>query len=174
MIRQVLLAGAILFAAGNVSAQDKAAAPAHAFIGVKKCMMCHKGEVKGNVHEKWLASKHAKAYQTLVDKKDGSEKKAECLVCHTTGFNAGGYVPGAPTAAEFEGVQCESCHGAGADFKLTHGKDPAGAAKLGLVSKPNEATCKTCHNETSPTFKKDHPFKFEEAAKAIDHKFRKK
>jgi len=175
MIRQLILASAILVLSGTATAQDKAAAPAqHAFIGVKKCMMCHKGDAKGNVHEKWLASKHSKATQVLVDKKDGSEKNAACLACHATGFGKGGYAVGAANAVEFEGIQCESCHGAGADYKLTHSKDAAGAAALGFVAKPNEATCKTCHNEKSPTFDKTKPFNFEAMHKLIDHKYRNK
>lgn len=174
MLQRILLSAAFILVAGSVNAQDKPAAPAHAYIGVKKCMMCHKGEAKGNVHEKWLATKHANAFKTLVDKKDGSDKKAECLACHTTGYNNGGYVTGAANAAEFEGVQCESCHGAGADFKLTHNKDLAAAAKAGFVAKPNVETCKTCHNEKSPTFKKDKPFNFDEAHKVIDHRYRNK
>lgn len=174
MIHRILLVGAFALVASISKAQDKAAAPAHAYIGVKKCMMCHKGEAKGMVHEKWLASKHANAMKTLVDKKDGSDKKAECLACHTTGFNKGGYVEGAATAVEFEGVQCEACHGPGADYKMTHSKDKDAAAKVGFVAVPGLETCKGCHNEKSPTFKKDKPFNFEEMHKKIDHKYRTK
>jgi len=175
MIRHIVLAAAVLLTAGSGYGQDKAATPAaaHAFIGVKKCMMCHKGEAKGNVYEKWTASKHSKAFQVLVDKKDGSDKKPECLACHTTGFNKAGYVVGAANAAEYEGVQCEACHGAGGDFKLTHSKDPAGAAALGFVAKPTEATCKACHNEKSTNFDKAKPFNFGEMHKKIEHVYRK-
>ncbi len=174
MIHRMLLVGAFALVASVSHAQEKAAAPAPAYIGVKKCMMCHKGEAKGMVHEKWLASKHASAIKVLADKKDGSEKKAECLACHTTGFNKGGYVPGAETAPEFENVQCEACHGPGADYKLTHGKDLAAAAKAGFIAVPSVETCKGCHNEKSPSFKKDKPFNFEEMHKKIDHRYRDK
>ena len=174
MIHRLILVGAFALVAGISNAQDKAATPGHAYIGVKKCMMCHKGEAKGMVHEKWLATKHANAFKTLVDKKDGSEKKAECLACHTTGFDKAGYVVGAATAVEFEGIQCEACHGPGADYKLTHSKDLAAAAKAGFVAIPTQETCKTCHNDKSPTFKKDHPFNFEEMHKKIDHRYRAK
>ncbi len=174
MIRRLLLVGAFALVASVANAQEKAVAASHASIGVKKCMMCHKGEAKGMVHEKWLATKHAGAFKTLVDKKDGSEKKAECLACHTTNFNKGGYVVEAATAVEFEGVQCESCHGGGADYKLSHSKDKEAAAKAGFIAAPGLETCKGCHNEKSPTFKKDKPFVFEEMHKKIDHKYRTK
>jgi len=173
MISRLLLAGAFALVASISNAQDKAPTPAHAFIGVKKCAMCHKGDAKGTVHEKWLATKHANAFKTLVDKKDGSEKKAECLACHTTGYGKGGYAIDAVTAVEYEGVQCEACHGGGADYKMVHNKDLAAAAKAGFVAVPNVETCKTCHNEKSPTFKKDKPFVFEEMHKKIDHRYRK-
>ncbi len=179
MIRHLILTAAFSLVTTVAFAQDKPAAKAdevktHAFIGVKKCMMCHKGETKGNVYEKWADSKHAKAFQTLVDKKDGSEKNAECLACHTTGYGKGGYVAGAENAAEFQGVQCEMCHGAGGDFKLTHSKDPTGAAALGFVAKPDEKTCKQCHNEKNPNFAKVKPFKYEDMHKIIDHRYRAK
>jgi len=153
-------------------AQDKPAEKKPVFEGAKKCMICHKGDAKGNVHEKWLASKHANAFQTLVNKKDGSEKKPECLACHTTGYDKSGYKVGAENAALFEGVQCEACHGAGSDYRTIHGKDLAAAAKAGFVAKPTEATCKECHNDKSPTFDKDKPFKFEEMHKKIDHRYK--
>lgn len=174
MTRRLLLVGALALTVGIANAQDKPAAPAQGYIGVKKCMMCHKGDAKGNVHEKWLASKHASAMKTLVDKKDGSDKKADCLVCHTTGFNKGGYSVGAANAVEFENVQCESCHGPGEGYKTIHSKDKDAAAKLGFIAKPSVEGCKTCHNEKSPTFNKDKPFSFEEEHKKIDHRYRNK
>ena len=156
-----------------VSAQESAAEgdTKPAFIGIKKCKMCHKGAKKGEVFEKWQDSMHANAFKTLVDKGDGSHEKAECLACHTTGFNNGGYIPGDENATKFEGVQCEACHGAGSDYKSVHNKDVAGAEKLGFVPKPDEKTCVTCHNEKSPSFK---GFKHEEYHPKIDHRYRDK
>lgn len=163
-----------MLTAGYIVAQDKPAekkdsAAAPAYIGIKKCSICHKGEAKGNVHEKWLATEHANAYKVLVDKKDGSEKKAECLECHTTGFNKGGYVLDAANAAEFEGIQCEACHGPGSDFRPLHNKDIEAAKKVGFIPKPTEEKCVECHNKKSPTFK---GFKYEEFHKKIDHRYR--
>ncbi|MFN3820890.1 MAG: multiheme c-type cytochrome [bacterium] len=146
------------------------AKPAPTYVGTSKCMLCHKGEAKGNVYEKWLESKHSNAFKVLVDKKDGSEKKPECLACHTTGFNKGGYVLGAENASLYEGVGCESCHGPGSDYRVIHAKDVEAAVKVGFVPKPNEQTCIQCHNKNSPTFK---GFNFAEMVKKIDHKYRK-
>ena len=139
------------------------------YVGAKKCKMCHKGEKKGKVFEKWEAGPHAKAFETL--KKSGDDKKAECIACHTTGFNAGGYKIGDDDAAKFEGVQCESCHGPGSAYKrMSVMKNRQKALENGMII-PTEETCKLCHNKKSPTFK---GFDFKEAWKKIDHTYRKK
>jgi hypothetical protein len=69
-----------------------------------------------------------------------------------------------------DGVSCESCHGAGGDYWTKQVMTDITAKKIdgatvGLV-KPDEATCKKCHNEESPTFA---GFNFEEMSKKIAH-----
>jgi len=138
------------------------------YIGSSKCKMCHKGDKKGNVFEKWEQSAHAKAFDVLKAK--GNEKDPKCLECHVTGFNAGGYKIGDANAAQFEGVGCESCHGPGSAYKsMSVMKDKKKAMENGLIM-PTEDLCKKCHNEKSPTFK---GFNFAEALKKIDHKYMK-
>ncbi len=139
------------------------------YIGVKKCKMCHKGAAKGEVYEKWEKSLHAKAFETLKAK--GEDKNPKCLECHVAGFNTSGYKIGDPSASEFEGVQCESCHGPGSAYKsMSIMKDQKMAIENGLIL-PDETLCKKCHNEKSPTFK---GFNFKEKIKKIDHTYRKK
>jgi hypothetical protein len=138
------------------------------YIGSKKCKMCHKGEKKGMVYETWEKGPHAKAFESL--KKEGGEGKAECLECHTTGYNAGGYKTGDAKAANFEGVGCESCHGPGSAYKkLSIMKDKAKSMENGLIE-PSEEACKKCHNERSKDFK---GFNYEEYLKKIDHTYTK-
>jgi len=118
--------------------------------------MCHKGAKKGEVFEKWENSPHAKALETLKAK--GEDKNPKCLECHVTDVK---------TAAT-EGVGCEGCHGPGSAYKsMSIMKDKQKAIANGLVI-PNEATCKKCHNEKSPTFK---GFNFDEYFKKIDHRY---
>ena len=62
---------------------------------------------------------------------------------------------GAKYAAS-DGVGCESCHGAGADYikKATMEGITSGTIKpetVGLVM-PDKATCEKCHNKESPSF----------------------
>jgi hypothetical protein len=140
------------------------------YIGVSKCKMCHKGASKGEVFEKWEKSLHSKAFETLKAK--GEDKNPKCLECHVTGFNTpSGYKIGDANAVNFEGVQCESCHGPGSEYKsLSIMKDKKQAIAKGLID-PTEAQCKKCHNPKSPTFKS---FNFAEFVKKIDHTYRKK
>ncbi|NIM10717.1 MAG: cytochrome C554 [Candidatus Aminicenantes bacterium] len=163
MKRVILVTVCVLVALSLVYAGD------FTYIGAKKCKMCHKGPKKGEVYEKWEKGSHAKAFETLKAK--GEEKNPKCLECHVTGFNAGGYKVGDANAAKFEGVGCESCHGPGSEYKkMSIMKDLNKSKENGLII-PDEAVCKKCHNEKSPTFK---GFDFAKYAKKIDHKYTKK
>ena len=124
----------------------------HANIGADKCgKMCHKVQ-----YTSWLETKHAKSWDTLQN--SDMAKDDSCNGCHTL-------------SAEFAGVQCESCHGPGADYKsMSVMKDVAKATEAGLVAKPGEAFCKKCHNPDSPTYKE---FNYAEAVKTGIHDFKK-
>lgn len=165
----------------SVSAQEKA--EQRGFIGVAKCKTCHRTAKQGEQFKIWEAGPHAKAFETLASeaaKKIAAEKKIadaqkadECLQCHATGYVDGKLVDKKYLGAKFaitDGVGCESCHGAGADYNkmkpmkaIMNGE--VDGATLGLV-KPDEKTCITCHNEKSPTYKE---FKFAEMVKEIAH-----
>ncbi len=154
------------------------------YIGVDKCKSCHGAAESGDQHGKWLASKHAKAFETLSSeesKKLGAEKgvadvtKAdECVSCHVTAFG----VPDDQIKKGFDrakGVQCETCHGPGdAHMKArfaaaAKGDAPAGPVQIPageIISVPTEETCKACHNEKSPSYK---PFCFHEFSAQVRH-----
>ena len=153
----------------------------HGFIGASQCKMCHKSEAKGAQFVKWEASPHAHAYKTLLTDqskeiakkmgiKEAPEAADQCLKCHVTGHGAKAELLGKKYDMT-EGVTCEGCHGAAADWKKVHKKDPAEAAKLGMAQPVDEKVCLTCHNEESPTYK---PFKYAEKLAAIAHPIPKK
>lgn len=139
------------------------------YIGVKKCAMCHKGEAKHKVYEKWLESKHAQAFKSL-DAAKGEDKNETCLACHTTGFKSSGYAVANANNKEFEGVQCEACHGAGSNYKAMSIMKDKKLALANCLVMPTEETCKKCHNAKSPNFK---GFNYQEALKKIDHTYPK-
>jgi hypothetical protein len=155
------------------------------YVGAKKCMMCHKGETRGNQYGKWLSSPHAKAFETLqgeeakaVAKKmgvDDPSKSDKCLKCHVTGFGAPASALAEGFDATAEGVSCEFCHGAGSLYKsmsvmkaLRDGTQDAG--QVGFI-KGDKETCLKCHNEQSPTYK---PFDFDKRWSEIAHPLPKK
>jgi hypothetical protein len=127
------------------------AAPDHKYTGVSKCKMCHSSEAKGNQYKHWLDSKHAKAYETLST----AVAKQECLKCHVT-----------IAGEEANGVQCESCHGPGSDYKsLSVMQDKEKAIAAGLIM-PTKEVCVSCHNEESPNYVE---FNYDEFYKKIAH-----
>jgi Cytochrome c554 and c-prime len=145
------------------------AAASHDYVGAGVCKMCHQTAKNGEQFQKWQASKHAQAFKTLstpeaakIAEAKGIKGKPyeakECLECHETAYDAPASALGAKFNKE-DGVQCETCHGAGKDYmKMNIMKDQKLAAANGLVLlsvKDGSAQkfCETCHNKKSPTFK---------------------
>ncbi|MGC8594943.1 MAG: cytochrome c family protein [Candidatus Kryptoniota bacterium] len=146
-----------------------AAGTGHQYVGVQVCAMCHKTAKQGEQFQKWQASKHSQAYKTLltaeaekVAKEHGVKGKPsespECLECHVTAYNAPASLLG-PKFNKQDGVQCETCHGPGNDYKtMSIMKDRKKAAENGLIllsvkDGSAQKKCEECHNKKSPTFK---------------------
>jgi hypothetical protein len=160
----LLVIAAYLFLPANTNAQAK-------FVGSKTCGMCHKSEKQGLQLKIWTDSKHAQAYKTLltpkadeIAMKKGGKKAVEtpeCLKCHV------GEKALVESAFKEDGVQCETCHGAGSEYKsMPVMKNKEEAVKKGLIVPEGEKFCKTCHNPASPSFKE---FKYAEMWKKIAH-----
>ena len=112
------------FAALDAGAGD------HAYVGAAKCKMCHKVQ-----YNSWIETTHAKATEAAKGSTDPAFE-ASCLGCHATNADE-----------NLAGVQCEACHGAGADFKkMSIMKDQEAAIANGLVI-PTQATCDGCHKD---------------------------
>ena len=102
----------------------------HAYVGADKCKMCHKVQFNS-----WMETTHAKALDAAKASTDPAFE-AKCLGCHAT--NSDENLPG---------VQCEACHGGGADFKkMSIMKDLDAAIANGLVI-PTQETCNGCHQD---------------------------
>lgn len=171
----------IFLFSGYILGQD-AKKEAHIYIGVKACGMCHKTDKQGEQLAKWEGSAHANAYEVLkseaavaIAKEKGLEVPAheakECLKCHVTEHGVDASLLDAKYVANM-GVQCESCHGAGFDYKkMSIMKDREASIQNGMTAiavedGSAEKLCITCHNEESPTFK---GFKFAEMWQKIAH-----
>ncbi len=120
------------------------------FVGAENCKKCHR-----ETYKKWLSTPHAHAYESLVkDRKPGVIFDAECVTCHTTGFEyETGWVSEKKTPY-LMGNQCENCHGPASK----HVADPDNRefrAALNLTPEKAEKNrvCLGCHDlDNSPHF----------------------
>jgi hypothetical protein len=169
-----LLAAAAMLMASVAQAED------YAYIGLKKCSMCHKKDATGNQLAKWEESPHAKAFAVLSTEA-GMAKAAKlgvedpttsdkCLSCHSTGHGVSAELGGDVLKAE-NGVSCEACHGPGGGYykmgtmkQITAGE--LDGATVGLVV-PDAETCAGCHKKDNPEHTGE--FDFEAAVKEIAH-----
>jgi hypothetical protein len=173
---------ATLFLALLCLLASPALAEEHKYTGVKDCARCHKKELMGDQYGAWKKADHSKAYETLkgqeaidIAKQKGIAKPPheadECLKCHATAH----LVTAAMTAKKplklEDSVQCESCHGAGADYrkkKIMSDREKAIAAGMWEPGK-DEKICLTCHNDESPTWDAAKGFDYEASKKEIAH-----
>lgn len=163
---------------GASAAETPLAAPGkHAYAGTDKCKKCHKLQF-----ESWAKTKHATAMAT-VDKRPADLKVdpevavvtdtgvlfvktgefKTCLACHTTGHD--------PKTGKsvHEGVSCEACHGAGADYMkvpIMKSREKSVAAGLNI---PAESTCRQCHRNDNPFEKEKFDFN-KRKGKVHEHK----
>lgn len=159
----------------NSYGQDK---KANSFIGVDACGMCHKTDKQGKQLDIWKNSKHSHAFKTLqtgkadtiaasLGHKTSAAKTKACLKCHASGYNIDKTLLGEKFKIE-DGVQCETCHGAGSNYKtLKIMKNRKDAIANGLVVPEKvEDFCLSCHNAESPTYVE---FNFAERWEKIKH-----
>lgn len=169
-------------------------AVAQDYIGHDQCKVCHNKKAEGEQWNKWKTMEHAKSIELL--KSDAAKQVAdkiglktppaespECLKCHVTAYDA--EKKAAPAKIKIEdGVQCESCHGPASEHQkdgklILFQKDKAaGIDPKAHVTRPDEAVCVKCHNDTSPTWKADRytledgkkvGFDYKQAAAKITH-----
>ncbi|HEY5125035.1 MAG TPA: cytochrome c family protein [Ignavibacteria bacterium] len=151
------------------------------YVGVDGCTKaCHKSDASGKQLDIWKGSKHSQAYNNLAtpdaDKiaqdKGFSTPAIEtpaCLKCHVLGKDID---PSELTDGfkKEDGVQCETCHGPGSEYKsLSIMKDKQKAIDENglIIPDTNEKFCTQCHNTDSPTFK---GFNYDESWAKIAHK----
>jgi len=124
------------------SAFFKVAGSPARYAGSAVCMECHDG-----IHQTESDTRHAEAFINPRFIAKGGQTNSSCLPCHTVGY-------GLPTGfvskddlnsnPRLAGVQCENCHGPGADHA---------ANELDMTVRPRAElagqVCGGCHNETS-------------------------
>lgn len=155
----------------------------YSYEGVKVCGMCHKSAKSGDQLGIWEKSKHAQAYKTLLtDEANKISQKLygknavdskECLECHVSGNDVDASLLGKRFDMK-DGVQCETCHGPGSEYKsmkVMKDRKEAIAKGLQIYDKP-EQLCVKCHNDKNPAPHKK--FNFDEMWAKIKHDIPKK
>jgi len=109
------------------------------FVSAQACLECHRAE-----YLLWSNTAHARAMNSLATK--AAELDTGCLVCHTTGFNRGGF-ENITRSRTLINVQCEECHGPGRAHIAKPDKTYGHISDI-------QAICSRCHTaETSAEFK---------------------
>ncbi len=101
------------------------------FVGAVMCANCHPQQ-----DTTWKATRHAKAYQTLVA--ENKQFNLNCIPCHVTGVVTGEEPQALSLPADMQKVGCEACHGAG----RLHIQFPE---QWPLPKRPAEEVCRRCH-----------------------------
>lgn len=125
------------------------AAPAGAdddVVGPQVCRACH-----AKAYEAWRSGPHARAEVDLGE----HGKDPQCLSCHAP-----------QKAAGLSGVSCETCHGPGQHYSAAHVMRDAELARLTGLKTPDEKSCRTCHDASSPSLR---PFDHAARLSRIDH-----
>lgn len=147
---------------------------ARKFTGVMACAACHTGPKFNFQFSQWRMSRHARAYAELgtpraleIAEAEGvkgdPQKAGPCLKCHTTaaGVEQASLAKGFDTT---DGVQCESCHGPGADYSSEAVMlDKKDARAKGLLEVSSQ-TCAPCHEKAHGK-----AFDYAQAVKQIAH-----
>ncbi len=154
-----LLLSLLLLPAASAVAEGE-----HDYVGVEKCRSCHGKELMGDQVGVWSEGPHRRAYESLLGEESASIVKERgiegpahesdtCLRCHVTAFGVSP-LRIANLLAPNDGVQCESCHGPGRDYrKKKIMSDREKAEKKGLWDAGHDtAICSSCHNPESPTY----------------------
>ena len=108
------------------------------YVTSETCANCHQGE-----YDKWKQTRHSHAFAALETKQRTFDNA--CIGCHSVGFQKQGFI-NIKATPQLAHVQCESCHGPGAEH--------AARPQKGLYKTPSTPSmCITCHDrENSPDF----------------------
>jgi hypothetical protein len=113
------------------------------FVGAETCKQCHP-----NTFQFWSTTKHAQAFEALKhDPKPNTIYDAECVTCHTTGFEYNSGWRSEEATPYLAGNQCENCHGPGSK----HVSEPENVEFKNLITvsaaKANtNGLCYRCHD----------------------------
>ena len=127
-------------------------APGARFVGAENCKSCHP-----NTFMKWSTTKHAQAFdarQGPEGQRNDHQFDAECVSCHTTGFEYNSGWKSAALTPYLKGNQCENCHGPGSKH-VAEPDNPEFRKAMALTAEEADKNrlCLRCHDDdNSPKF----------------------
>jgi Cytochrome c554 and c-prime len=113
------------------------------FVGAETCKKCHP-----NTFQFWSETKHAHAFEALKhDPKPNTIYDAECVTCHTTGFEYNSGWRSQEATPYLAGNQCENCHGPGSKHVSAPDNDEFKKAITVNAGQANtNGFCYRCHD----------------------------
>ena len=132
-------------------AEQRPTPSGNAYVGSATCQGCHPSAYKA-----WQASKHAHAWQTLVDAEQDPKRYGwpvtaypDCVGCHVIGYGEKSGFVSHDATPHLENVGCERCHGPGSAHVMSGGQK-----QLGIIGGERASVmCTQCHDfEQSPDF----------------------
>ena len=130
------------------------------FVGAANCKECHP-----TAWAKWHTTKHSHATESLTKLDPPRQYDAECVSCHTTGWNPQEYFSyqtgfdGLKTTPHMVGNGCENCHGPGGNHvaaekgKNRKKREDLRAAMRLTQAAAQDSICGKCHDlDNSPHF----------------------
>lgn len=119
------------------------------FIGAEQCGECHAKQL-----DAWKKTAHSRAYLKL---NQAQRRDPRCGACHNTA-----------TASGLLGVQCESCHGPGANYWNKHGSRRASSRRIEsrMWDAKKAEVCGHCHDAVTLDGK---PFVLAQARQRVTH-----
>jgi len=153
------------------------------YVGASVCRSCHQDSEQNHATDpfnKWLLSKHARAYAVLfnqhslkIAKLSGIDvspaQSPVCLGCHSTASDVETWRRD-KTFFSADGIQCELCHGPGSTYLESH-VDKKSSNNTGGPRLPDEAFCRVCHKPmgSHTAVLPARPFDFQRFGAAIKH-----
>ncbi len=137
-------------------------APGAKFLGAETCKSCHP-----KTYAKWASTQHALAFESLEnDPRPDTTFDAECISCHTTGFEYNSGYKSAELTPNLMGNQCENCHGP-ASKHVANPDDRDLRKFLAMTAEGANQTrqCLKCHDEDNSPH-----FDFDKYYRQITHK----
>ncbi len=154
---------------GVIKGQDSEGRP----IADTFCTMCHNGDIAADAFTPWIKSGHAEIFAQNINT-ENNHYSANCVVCHTVGYNPNATNNGVedvgdwagvlgiignhgaldnwtnvlaqyPANAQRSNIQCENCHGPNSG--ADEGTLGPGHGKGAARTDLSSDTCAVCHGE---------------------------